>query len=240
MPMGPWATGNPAKWKASGKVETLTECGQRYGTDKVTHGFCGFYDPYFADRRESVQKVLEIGIARGSSLQMWRDYFPNAEIHGLDRFAPNLPSMPRVQMHIGDQASRQALNRLIQTIGSDFDVIIDDGGHTMAQQQVSLALLFWHLRPGGLYLLEDLQTSFFPYIAIRRNGAITSQYSTGINECHCTSYQLVEMLVQKQPFYSDYMSPAEIDYLSRHIESAELFDRDGDHEHVTSVIRKKA
>ncbi len=220
-------------------MDTLNECGQRYGTDKVTHGFCDFYDEQLADRRQQVRKLLEIGVFRGASVQMWRDYFPNAAIHGLDLATPNIPPPERVQLHVGDQVSRQSLNRLLQTIGSDFDLIIDDGGHTMAQQQVSLAMLFPHVRPGGIYILEDLQTSFSPYIGIARHGVVQSQYSTGIDECHCTSYQLVETFVKQQSFYSDYMSQPEMDYLAAHIESAELFDRDGDHQHVTSVIRKK-
>ena len=220
-------------------MDPLTELGTRYQTDKVEHGFCGFYHRHLAAECPAVAKVLEIGVAGGGSLLMWRDYFPHAEIHGFDRQRPGFSSPHRVHLHVGDQADRRALNGLIQVIGSDLDLIVDDGGHTMEQQQVSLAFLFAHLRPGGLYVVEDLHTSFCEHIAIALGGRVVSSYSTGVAGCRSTTYQLVDALARRQPFHSDYMSAPEMEYLTAQVESAEIFDRDGDRAHITSIIRKR-
>jgi len=213
--------------------------GIRYGTDKVAHGFCGFYHRHLAANRQAITKVLEIGIAGGASLQMWGDYFPNAEIHGFDRQGASVSPSHRMHLHVGDQADRQALNRLVQVIGSELDLMVDDGGHTMEQQQVSLAFLFSHLRPGGIYILEDLHTSFCERIAIVQDGVVAGSYSTGIDRCECSTYQLVEALVRRQRVFSDYMSAPEMEYLAAQVDFAEIFDRDGDRAHVTSIIRKR-
>ncbi len=221
-------------------MDLLTELGTRHGTDKVMHGFSGFYHKHLASRRHSVAKILEIGVARGASLLTWRDYFPEAEIHAMDLHRPDFLPPSRVRIHIGDQADRQALSRLIEKAGSDFDIIIEDGGHTMEQQQVSLAFLFPHVKSGGSYLLEDIHTSFAPYIQLfETNGQVASTYSTGIDDCRCTTYQLVEALTRGESIDSDFMSTPEMNYLAAEVESAELFDRDGDHAHITSVIRKR-
>lgn len=111
----------------------------------------------------------------------------------------------------------------------------------MEQQQVSLAHLLPHLRPGGAYIIEDLHTSLFPKINIRRgdSGTVVGSYATGCDECSCTTYQLVDALVQGRPVRSEFLSESEQQYLMSEAEPAELFDRDGDRAHITSVIRKK-
>src|SRR6185503_20962416 len=98
------------------------------------------------------------------------DYLPQATIHGLDVAEAPIPAWPSLRAHRGDQASRLHLNRLIERIGADFDLIVDDGGHTMEQQQVSLGFLFPQLRPGGLYVIEDLHTSFAQEIVWQKDG----------------------------------------------------------------------
>lgn len=62
----------------------------------------------------------------------------------------------------GDQADPKVLENFMAEHGQDFDIIIDDGGHTMDQQITSLQHLWKAIRPGGIYFVEDLETSFFP------------------------------------------------------------------------------
>jgi hypothetical protein len=62
----------------------------------------------------------------------------------------------------GDQADPMVLEKFVQEHGQNFDIIIDDGGHTMAQQITSLQHLWKAVKPGGLYFIEDLETSFYP------------------------------------------------------------------------------
>jgi hypothetical protein len=221
-------------------LDPLTSLGLAYQTDKVEHGFCAFYHTHLDRIRHDVCKVLEIGIFRGASLRMWREYFPNAIIHGFDQntFPYLLPD--RIQLHQGDQASRDSLLRLLEATGSDFDFIVDDGGHTMLQQQVSLGVLFPHLRPEGLYALEDLHTSFMTAINYYSSqGQLVKSLPTGIQECLCTSYALVQALADGQPPQSNYLSAGELGALAAAVDDVEVFDRDGDRNHITSLIRKR-
>lgn len=65
---------------------TLTELGRKYGTDKVAHGFTDIYGALLDRDRGQVQRVLEVGVYYGASLTMWRDYFQNANVVGVDFF----------------------------------------------------------------------------------------------------------------------------------------------------------
>jgi len=220
-------------------LDVLTETGSRYKTDKIEHGFCSFYHHHLAARRDSIKKVLEIGVQRGASLLMWRDYFLKATVHGLDISPPQLPPLERIQLHTGDQSDRRSLQGLLDHTGSGFDLIVDDGGHTMRQQQVSFGFLFPHLRPGGIFIIEDLHTSFKDCIVILKGGRVVDSYATGVGDGVQTTYQIVEGLVKGQPVCSEYMLESERTYIDSHVEDAVLFDRDGDHEHITSVIHKR-
>lgn len=221
-------------------IDQLTELGSLYGTDKVKSGFCGFYHGLLAGSRESVAKVLEIGVLRGASLRMWRDYFPNATVHGLELERTGFANEERMVVHQGDQASRPSLNRLIARIGTGFDLIVDDGGHTMEQQQVSLAALFPHVRPGGLYVIEDLPTSFSEWIIWRdKTGKEVARIPTGAKEEGMTTYEVLKALRKQRRPESLYLSAAEIDGLCRDVATVEIFDRDGDRAFMTSAIRKK-
>ncbi len=220
-------------------MDGLTELGTRYGTDKAVHGFCAFYDEQFGDESRSFEKIMEIGVHRGSSLYMWREYCPKAQIHGLDAVKTNIPATERITVYEGDQADRRDLQALLDAAGSNFDLIMDDGGHTMEQQQVSFGFLFPHVRPGGIYVIEDLHTSFMERIPLFKGGKMVVSYLTGVGPGVWTSCQMVEALARGEPARSDFMLPEERAYLDRYIESAALFDRDGNHQHMTSVIRKR-
>ncbi len=65
----------------------LSELGRKYGTDKVDHGYCDVYHQAFEKKRQEVTAVMEIGVFFGASIRMWKDYFPNAVIHGVDHFS---------------------------------------------------------------------------------------------------------------------------------------------------------
>jgi hypothetical protein len=220
-------------------MDMLTSLGAMYQTDKVAHGFCAFYYIHLALVRPDVRKVLEIGVHRGASLRMWRDFFPNAVIHGFEQHVAIDPLPDRIILHQGDQACRESLRQLLSAAGSGFDLIVDDGGHTMAQQQVSLGVLFPHLRPGGLYAVEDLHTSFMAAINYYSHGLLVHSVPTGIHECLSTTHALVQALAEGQPPRSNYLSAGELDALAEQVASAEIFDRDRDRKHITSLLRKR-
>jgi hypothetical protein len=220
-------------------MDPLTILGLAHQTDKVEHGFCAFYHTHLDRVRQDVRKILEIGVFRGASLRMWRDYFPNATIHAFDQTVAAEPLPDRIHLHQGDQANRGSLRRLLEATGSDFDLIVDDGGHTMEQQQVSLGMLFPHLSPGGLYALEDLHTSFMLAIDYYSGGRLVHTVPTGAHECLWTTYAVVRALADGQPVHSSYLSASELDALTVAVEGVEIFDRDGDRSHITSLIRKR-
>ena len=97
--------------------------------------------------REDVTKVLEIGVETGRSHRLWLEYFPNATIYGFDifkfgvdefhRLQKGNPNLDRSIMFEGDQENVDDLERFLSEHGEDFDIIIDDGGHTMRQQIIT-------------------------------------------------------------------------------------------------------
>jgi hypothetical protein len=140
---------------------SLHELAIRHHTDKgYFHYFTPLYGFWLEYLRYSPLQLLEIGFANGNSIDMWSDYFSNHQkIYCVDINTPPPDLKPNCVYFQIDQAQRHLLNSLPHGL----DLIIDDGGHTMEQQQVSFAVLFHHLNPGGYYILEDLQTSLPSY-----------------------------------------------------------------------------
>ncbi len=106
-------------------------------------------------------RMLEIGVSQGGSLDMWRQYFgPAALIVGAD-INPHCKTFEqgRTLVRIGSQEDRDFLRGLVAEFQT-FDVIIDDGGHTMAQQVATFEELYGTVRPGGIFLTEDVHTSY--------------------------------------------------------------------------------
>jgi len=103
--------------------------------------------------------VLEIGIYSGGSLDMWRDYFgPSATIYGVDiESACRNYERSGIHVLIGDQADRTFWRRVIAdgTLPAP-DVVIDDGGHSPDQQRVTMEEILPLIRPGGVYVCEDV------------------------------------------------------------------------------------
>ena len=105
--------------------------------------------------------VLEVGIYSGGSLQMWRSYFgADCHIYGVDiEEACKAYENDHISVFIGDQADRTFWRNLRNNV-KDIDIVIDDGGHTPEQQQITLEELLPNLSPGGVYLCEDVHGSF--------------------------------------------------------------------------------
>lgn len=120
------------------------------------------YERHLSRYRGSQVTVVEIGVSKGGSLQMWKEYFgPRARIVGID-IDPQCAAFAeqQVEVMIGNQEDRDFLRSLRQQIPI-IDVLIDDGGHMMMQQIVTFEELFPHVAPDGVYLCEDLHTSYW-------------------------------------------------------------------------------
>lgn len=143
-------------------TRTLDELALEHGTDKssVYHAFTRFYEQHLEPLRQQQLTVLEIGVLGGASARMWRDYFPAATIYAIDLLDPAREhEEARITIFIGDQTELAFLDRVIEAAGP-FDFVIDDGGHGHDQQLTSLFHLWPHVKPGGLYAIEDLHTSY--------------------------------------------------------------------------------
>ena len=121
------------------------------------------YDRHFARFRGTDVSIMEIGVGHGGSLQMWHHYFgERCSVIGVDTHKQcKAFEEPGIQIEIGDQADRDFL-RLLVAKHPRLDIVIDDGGHQMFQQITSFEELFWHLSDDGVYLCEDLHTSYWP------------------------------------------------------------------------------
>lgn len=121
------------------------------------------YERHFARFRGTDVHVVEFGVAHGGSLQMWKLYFgPSARIFGVD-INPHCKKLEQeqIEIFIGDQEDRSFLKSLAKQIPR-IDILIDDGGHFMPQQINTFEELFPHIDGKGVYLCEDLHTSYWP------------------------------------------------------------------------------
>ncbi|MEV1075241.1 class I SAM-dependent methyltransferase [Micromonospora parva] len=147
----------------------LAELCVRYGSDKWGHHtYPRRYEQHFGPLRDQPLTILEIGVGGfgdqhrgGASLEVWRRYFPRALVYGLDIVDKSHLTDQRVTVLQGDQSSPTDLARVVEVMGRP-DIVIDDGSHVSAHLLASFASLFPVLRHGGLYVMEDLQTSYWP------------------------------------------------------------------------------
>jgi predicted O-methyltransferase YrrM len=125
------------------------------GTDKVSLGYIDhFYDRLFTPRKDKAKAILEIGIMGGHSLFLWRDYFVNAEIIGVDVVhRVQADNQDRITQLTGDAYTTEFLSKLKKR---SFDIIIDDGPHTFETQSFFLTNYLPLLKKSGVLILEDI------------------------------------------------------------------------------------
>ncbi len=119
------------------------------------------YEKHFTPIRNKPIKILEIGILNGGSLEMWRYYFPEATIVGID-INPLCKQHEQegINVRIGDQTDEKFLQSLIDEFGA-FDLIIDDGSHHVAHVNKTFQFLFPKLADDGIYFIEDTHAAYW-------------------------------------------------------------------------------
>lgn len=164
--------------------KTLIELAIKHGADKhgatipsagapkeirsnIGHKYAAHYDAHFSPFRYREINVLEIGVggfgdlhAGGESLRMWKEYFPQAQVVSLDYYDKTALQEDRIRIYHGSQDDAALLKRMHEECGG-FDLIIDDGSHCCAHVLTSFKCLFPLLKSGGIYAIEDLQTSYW-------------------------------------------------------------------------------
>ena len=146
----------------------LIDIAKKHKTDKCDkyhvfrptgHTYIDIYEAYFESVRQKELNLLEIGVHKGRSLRMWRDYFPQSRIFGLDINPNTFFQEERIDITIGSQADPQVLDKLCQKVDC-FDIIVDDGSHVNHMTIDSFNYLFKKIRSGGWYVVEDLACSY--------------------------------------------------------------------------------
>ena len=213
---------------------SLVEMCDEFPTDKCSegHNFIEKYETLFAPMRDTMDKFFEIGILNGVSHLMWNEYFPNARVYGIDIWDYSEKSKGTgIETFVADQSNRDDLQTFIDKYGTGFDVILDDGGHAMDHQQVSLGFLFKHLNPGGYYIIEDVHTSlpiYYPDPAFKVN-------EDGSN----TTLLMLENFNRTSEILSQYMTVEEMTYIQNNIETMDISYRITRHHSIMCVIKKK-
>jgi Methyltransferase domain len=153
---------------SSWALDDLSILATKYETDKAPnyHNYTPIYHNYFKSFRNERIKFLEIGFFKGSSARMWEQYFQNGELHFIEIHKDLVEKYGngfshRCHLHIVNQGDVGQLKNFLQIVGGNFDIIIDDGGHTMKQQITSFETLFPAVKSGGIYVIEDLHTSYW-------------------------------------------------------------------------------
>ena len=155
--------------KVSNSINKLCE---KYGCDKapsIGMSYTPYYDKWFKDRKD-IDKLLEIGVGSyecmgrffkdyiiGASLFVWRDYFTNAHIYGIDINKECDIKEDRMTITIADQSNKKHLEKFISEHGENWDIIIDDGSHKTEHQIFSALFFLPYLNEGGIYVIEDIR-----------------------------------------------------------------------------------
>lgn len=147
------------------------------------------YERHFSKYRNTEIVILEIGVDQGGSLQMWKNYFGDkAKIYGID-INPRCKEIEEenIKIFIGSQSDKKFLKEVKKQMPK-IDILIDDGGHGMKMQIVSYEELFDHIKNDGIYLCEDIHTSYWlPGGGYKRRGTFieyTKNFIDYLNAYH--------------------------------------------------------
>jgi cephalosporin hydroxylase len=168
-------------------MRILNGLAKKYGTDKSSdiHNYCDKYEKYLPFNRNDKLKILEIGVLNGKSLLTWKEYFYESQIIGID-INPDCKQYENKEsniiVEIGSQVDHVFLNDIMREYGP-FDMILDDGSHINEHVIFSFEYLFQSVKPGGVYIVEDTSTSYYPdYGGGRYKNGTTMEYFKGVTD----------------------------------------------------------
>jgi hypothetical protein len=156
-------------------MNRLTEIANEYNCDKGTiayeaHGYTEMYKNYIPS--QNMYKLLEIGVWKGDSLRMWKQYNPQLIVHGVD-INPLVNHVEGAVIHTGSQSDYSFITNLVVDICPDF--VIDDGSHRYVDIMSTFMFIYPLLEKGTYYFIEDLHASYAEREKVKRDiGRITS------------------------------------------------------------------
>lgn len=217
----------------------LSTMAQFYGSDKWGgHFYTPHYENHFNPFKNRSIKILELGIGGyadpnkgGASLRMWKNFFRKGNIFGIDIYDKSQLEESRIQTFKGSQVDEDFLKKILKKIGTP-DIIIDDGSHLNEHIIDSFKILFPLLKKGGIYVIEDIQTSYWPEyggdsenIENKKNAI---NYFKGL--VHGLNFQ--EMLIENyKPTYFD------LNITSIHFYHNLIFIYKGDNDEPSNMVR---
>lgn len=156
--------------ESSDSLTDLCAMGIKYGTDKCPynqnphlhkHPYTAVYDFIFGPLRYKQLNIAEIGILDNKSMLCWREYFPNATLHGYEWFDDkisnalqyNLENTSYYKMDVKDAVS---IDDGLQFANCKFDVIVEDSTHEFDDQIRFAKIAVKYLKPGGILVIEDI------------------------------------------------------------------------------------
>jgi len=208
---------------------TLHEIGLSHKLDKAySHKYTEeFYPRHIESLREAAETVVEIGVWDGGSLRMWSEYFRNARIIGVDiNFSRIKAPIERTSLRYADQSSLTDLSIALWDVElGSVDLFIEDGMHSSRCQQICFGAMFNRVRPGGIYIIEDLQSSItWPQEQDER----------------VTTLAMLQKFMRSQKIDTDYMSSEARDYIGSLIDKIDIYTRTPSFDtSVAAVIYRK-
>ncbi len=155
------------------EITKLCKLAYQYGTDKcpqLGHSYTPIYFELLKDKK--IKKVLEIGIGgsevmqwtpdhyqKAASLKMWRDFFPEARIYGVDYEPTLMYEGDRIETHLCNTTRGSQVIELFKKIGTDFDLVIDDGNHRLSAQLRTFGNIMPLLKKDVIYIIEDSKSA---------------------------------------------------------------------------------
>ncbi len=189
----------------------------------------------------------------GASMKMWEEYFINAEIYGLDLHDFSVLDQRHPRIHTlacnGDlrefndfheitnqhlvniynsfPGGRVGLNEISNIFGSEFDIIIDDGPHTMRSQQLFLGYMFKQLKSGGTFIIEDLHTG--------NNSAYWHVYNS-YPQTNILTIDMLRKFKETGKIESDFIREEEKIYIENNFK--EVFIEDSKYSNICFITKK--
>jgi len=148
-------------------MKTLIEIGNAQMCDKgdAQHSHAGesyfdVYERWFNPLRDKHINFLELGVRDGKSLRVWREYFEHANILGVDINPQSAHQDTKgCKVEICSQTDREKLTKISKRV-KGWDIVVDDASHLNKLTAQSFEILWPTVRPGGLYIIEDLKVSY--------------------------------------------------------------------------------
>lgn len=224
----------------------------KHNTDKGSespsgaHHYSSFYDRWFSPIKDQITSICEIGVWNGCSLKAFEEYFPNANMVGLDIGDKTYLDSDRIKTFTLDQGNKNHLDEFVKLCNRSnlqFDFILDDGSHNISHQQLTFGKLFSLVKPGGMYIIEDLGSSYFTL-----NQELYGYYTTQ-EEINNDTIKFLNT----RPFSSPWINKINTEYLNQNIDYVVVFDKTNNLPYsfsfkcenhspirsITSIIQKK-